>query len=41
MLGLGGSAGTLDLGALQCHDRADYIASNVVCLSMGKKDHTP
>lgn len=35
MLGLGGSAGIKDLGALQCHDKADYIASNVVCLSIG------
>lgn len=34
---MGGSGGIKDLGALQCHDRADYIASNdnVVCLSLG------
>lgn len=25
---MGGSGGIEDLGALSCHDRADYIASN-------------
>lgn len=37
---IGGSGSIKDLGALQCHDRADYISyhANVIGLSLG---HTP